>query len=429
MESGMLMTVDTDAMTRGGQLFGRQTELGVRNFPPRGRTCTDLVPFVRNYARVKLAAARTNHACGVLDGPRRDAIVAACEEIIAGEHADQFPTPLVHGGGGTSANMNMNEVIAARASAIAGVEVHPNDHVNASQSTNDTYPTAMALTILELVRRPVTALRELAAAFERKAVEFEQTPHLGRTCLQDAVVLTAGDTHRGHAEAITRTAAGLADAAEELSAVPIGGTAVGTGVGAPDRFGERCVEVLAALSGRALTCSDNRYDSMAHLDRYSAIASAGTRAAITIGKIAADLRLLSSGPRGGFADLVLPAVQAGSSIMPAKVNPVIPEYVMQLSYRIRGCGHTVDCAVASGDLELNVMEPVILDALTTIFDDIVAAADTFARRCVNGLSWDGAHRERNLAGALDHWVELSAAEGYENATDQLRGNTNGKQPQ
>ncbi|GHJ30301.1 aspartate ammonia-lyase [Streptomyces hygroscopicus subsp. sporocinereus] len=401
-------------------LYGKQTELGVQNFPVRGRTLGDLAPFVRNYARVKLAAAQVNHAMGVLDAARHQAIVTACTEIIDGEHPDQFPTALVHGGGGTTTNMNVNEVIAARASALAGVTVHPNDHVNASQSTNDTYPTAMALTVLELVEEPDGALRELTASFERKAVEFDRTEHLGRTCLQDAVSLTAGDTHRAHAAAISRTRSGLTAAAARLTELSIGATAVGTGVGAPDGFGRRCAEVLAAATGRALTSAANPYDSLAHLDPYSEIAAAGTRVAITMAKIAADLRLLSSGPLGGFGDLTIPAVQAGSSIMPAKVNPVIPEYVMQLSYRVRGHGHAVDCAVAAGELELNVMEPLILDALTSMFDDLTAAAVTFGRRCVGGLRWDGPHRERNLTGALDRWVELSVAQGYEATTDRLR---------
>ncbi|WP_233159548.1 lyase family protein [Pseudonocardia sp. MH-G8] len=410
--------VDT---TSGERLYRTQTELGVQNFPLRGRTFGDLAPFVRNYARVKLAAARVNHRCGVLDAPRRDAIVAACEEIIAGAHADQFPTPLVHGGGGTTANMNVNEVIATRASAIGGVVVHANDHVNASQSTNDSYPTAMALTVGELVGVPVAALRELASAFDRKAEEFSDTRHLGRTCLQDAVSLTAGQTHRGHSAAIRRVAGGLEDAGIALREVPIGATAVGTGVGAPDGFGERVAAELADLTGMPISGVPDRFDALSHLDPYAAIAAAGSRAAITMAKIAADLRMLSSGPRGGLGDLSIPAVQAGSSIMPGKVNPVIPEYVMQLSYRVRGQALTIDCAVAAGELELNVMEPVVVDALTTIFDDLTAAAQTFARRCVDGLAWNGPHRERNLAGALDHWVEMSATEGYENATTQLRG--------
>lgn len=417
------MTID-DRMTEPGErLYGMQTELGVRNFPLRGRTFGDLSALVRNYARVKLAAARVNHREGVLDDVRHDAIVAACQEIIAGEHADQFPTPLVHGGGGTTANMNVNEVVAARASAIAGVRVHPNDHVNASQSTNDTYPTAMALTIFELARAPLAALEELALAFDAKVAEFDDVRHLGRTCLQDAVSLSAGDTHRGHAAAIRRVAAGLSRAADGMSEIPLGATAVGTGIGAPDGFGRRCAEELSELTGREITRSGNLFDSLAHLDPYAEIAAAGSRAAITMAKIAADVRLLSSGPHGGFGDITIPAVQAGSSIMPAKVNPVIPEYVMQLGYRVRGQALTVDCAVSDGELELNVMEPVVLDALTTIFDDLTAAARTFARRCVDGLAWNGAHRERNLAGALDPWVELSAQQGYENATTHLRNTT------
>ncbi|MCM3810671.1 aspartate ammonia-lyase [Streptomyces samsunensis] len=414
------MTTDVHTTT-GDRLYGPQTELGVRNFPLRGRAFGDLVPFVRNYALVKLAAARANHTHGVLDDVRRDAIVAACQEIVDGVHPGQFPTPLVHGGGGTTANMNVNEVVAARAAQIAGVAVHPNDHVNASQSTNDTYPTAMALTLLELVDAPVTALRELAAAFDRKAEEFDGVEHLGRTCLQDAVSLTAGDSHRGHAAALRRVADGLREAAHALHEVPIGGTAVGTGIGAPDGFAEQAAAELAELTGRPVAAAPNRFDAMSHMDPYAAIAAAGSRAAITMAKIAADIRLLSAGPQGGFGDLTIPAVQAGSSIMPTKVNPVIPEYVMQLGYRVRGQALTVDCAVADGELELNVMEPVVIDALTTIFDDLTAAAETFARRCVDGLAWDGPHRERNLAGALDHWVELSAAEGYETATTQLRG--------
>ncbi|MFC3998141.1 lyase family protein [Nocardiopsis sediminis] len=417
------MTTDSDTTISPSAepLYGLQTELGVRNFPLRGRTFGDLPPFVRNYALVKLAAARVNHEHGVLDEARRDAIVAACREIADGAHAGQFPTPLVHGGGGTTANMNVNEVIAARASAIAGIVVHPNDHVNASQSTNDSYPTAMALTVRELVGAPAAALRELAAAFDRKAGEFADTPHLGRTCLQDAVSLTAGDSHRGHAAAIRRAADGLEAAASALREVPIGATAVGTGIGAPDGFGEHVAAELAALTGLPVTAAANRFDALSHMDVYAAIAAAGSRAAITMAKIAADVRLLSSGPQGGFGDLTIPAVQAGSSIMPAKVNPVIPEYVMQLSHRVRGQALTVDCAVADGELELNVMEPVVVDALTTIFDDLTAAAETFARRCINGLAWDGPHRERNLAGALDQWVELAATDGYENATTRLRG--------
>ncbi|MCQ8187007.1 lyase family protein [Streptomyces rugosispiralis] len=401
-------------------LYGAQTALAMDNFPSRGRTFGDFPPLVHGYAQVKLAAARANQALGVLDAQRCDAIVKACQEILDGEHTRQFPTALVHGGGGTTANMNVNEVIAARAGELAGAAVHPNDHVNASQSTNDSYPTAMALALLSQVDAPVAALNRLADALESKAAEFDTTRRLGRTCLQDAVTLTAGDTHRAQAAAVRRTAGVLQAATDALTTVPIGATAVGTGIGAPAHFAERCAEELARLTGRPISASENPYDSLAHFDPYAHIASAGARAAITMAKIAADIRLLSSGPQGGFGELTIPAVQAGSSIMPAKVNPVIPEYVMQLSYRVRGSAHTVECAVAAGELELNVMEPVILDALSTIFDDLAAAATTFTERCVLGLTWNGPHRERNLAGALDRWVEMAATRGYESATAELR---------
>jgi len=403
-----------------GQLYGQQTSLGVENFPLRGQTLGETPAFVRNFARVKLAAATVNHSLGVVDAARRDAIVLACQEVIDGKHADQFPSPLVQGGGGTTTNMNVNEVVANRASALAGKPVHPNDHVNASQSTNDTFPTAMALTILELAVVPVATLRELAEAFEEKAQEFSDVLHLGRTCLQDAVALTAGNSHLAHAQAMRRVADDLERSVSALHELPLGGTAIGNGLGAPSRFGELAVRELASLSALPLSAASNPFDVLAHMDPYSAIAAAGSRAAITMGKIAADVRLLSSGPRGGFADLTIPATQAGSSIMPGKVNPVIPEYVLQLSYRVRGRALTIDCAVADGELELNVMEPVVLDSLISIFGDLTAAAGTFAKRCIAGLRWDGLRRESNLSAALDGLVQSATREGYESVSERVR---------
>lgn len=410
----------THTPTTNQPLYGEQTTLSLHNFPGPGRTLGDVPAFVRNYARVKLAAAQANHALGALDSPRRDAIVATCQEIAVGEHATQFPSALLLGGGGTTTNMNVNEVIAARATQLAGVPVHPNDHVNASQSTNDSYPTAMALTVLELAEPPLDALDELAAALEDKGTEFDDTPHLGRTCLRDAVSLTAGQSHRAQAAAIRRTAAGLRAAVDAMRTVPLGATAVGTGLGTPDGYRELAVAKLATVTGRQLQPAPDLFDALAHLDPYAEVAAAGARTGLTMAKVAADIRLLSSGPAGGFGDLTIPAVQAGSSIMPAKVNPAIPEYVMQLSYRIRGAAHTIEFAVSAGELELNVMEPVIVDALITIFDDLTAAATSFARRCVTGITWHGRRREENLAGAFDTWVALAATAGYEATTARYR---------
>jgi len=410
------MTVVQTESSSGEVLFGKQSSLAVENFGTSGRRIADIPAFTRNYSLVKSAAARTNARLGVLAPEVADAIEAACAEIASGLHTGQFPTPLVLGGGGTTTNMNFNEVIAARASQISGQAIHPNDHVNASQSTNDTYPTAMALTIRELSDRPIRALTALAQALEDKAAEYDTTRRLGRTCLQDAVVLSVGQTHRSHATAIRRVAEGLRAATAELDSVPIGATVLGTGIGAPEGYTELCVQNLAEATGRQLSGSDDLVDALSHLDPYAAIASAGSRAAITMAKIAADLRFLSSGPTGGISEVTLPAVQAGSSIMPGKINPVIPEYVMQLSYRIRGAAHSVECAVAAGELELNIMEPIIVDSLLNIFEDLTVSAETFARKCIAGLTWDGHRLEDNLASGFDQWVTMAAEHGYDATT-------------
>ncbi|MFB8369604.1 lyase family protein [Pseudarthrobacter sp. NPDC055928] len=414
------MTVLQTETSNGQVLYGQQSKLAVDNFGGAGRTVADVPAFVRNYALVKAAAARSNAKLGVLIPSIAEALEAACGEIISGQHRSQFPTALVLGGGGTTTNMNFNEVIAARASEIAGLAIHPNDHANASQSTNDTYPTAMALTISELSRNPLEALTALAQAFEDKASEYETTQRLGRTCLQDAVLLSVGQTHRSHATAIRRVAEGLRAATAELDSIPIGATVLGTGIGAPGGYRELCVQDLSNAVGRPLTGSEDLVDALAHLDPYAAIASAGARAAITMAKIAADLRFLSSGPGGGISEVTLPAVQAGSSIMPGKINPVIPEFVMQLSYRIRGAAHTVECAVAAGELELNIMEPVIVDSILNIFEDLTASANTFARKCIKDLAWDGRRLHENIDAGFDRWVVMAAENGYDATTKEVK---------
>jgi aspartate ammonia-lyase len=395
-------------------LYGTQTQLSLATFG--GRRLGDLPVFVHAYAQVKQAAAIANNALGVLDEPRATAIINACKEITAGHHADQFPSALVVGGGGTTTNMNVNEVIATRATQLAGRPVHPNDHVNASQSSNDTYPTAMALAVLTSATVPTDALTTLSETLRAKAEEHADTVYLGRTCLRDAVTVTAADTLTAQARAVDRGADELHSAVHALRAVPLGATVLGTGIGAPPGFTPRAITELATLTGHELTPAQNPFDALANLDPYAAVADAATRAATTLTRIAADVRLRSSGPHGGLGEVTIPALQAGSSIMPAKVNPVVPEYAMQLGYRIRGAAHTVTYAVAAGELELNVMAPVILDALANIFDDLDNAATTLATRCINGLHWDGPHREENLRHALDRRVELAAHQGYDTAT-------------
>lgn len=406
-------------------LYGTQTRLSLQNFGAPARRVGDIPVFVRYYALVKRAAASVNCSFGVLDEAVATAIVAACDEVAAGQHAAQFPTALVLGGGGTTTNMNVNEVVAARAAQIAGLPVHPNDHVNASQSTNDTVPTAIALTVIDLSRGPLEALEDLATALLEKATECEDTRYLGRTCLQDAVSVGAAQTLRAQAGAVRRTAHGLDEAVRVLAAVPLGATVLGTSVGAPAGFARACTAALAALVDIEISPAPDLFDALAHLDPYAAVADAAARAAITVAKIAADLRLRSSGPYGGLAEVTLPALQAGSSIMPAKVNPVVPEYAMQLSYRVRGAAYTVSCAVAAGELELNVMEPVILDALLDIFQDLGQAATSMATLCVRGMEWNGLRRLENLSHALDPWVELAGRSGYEAAAAARGAGRNG----
>lgn len=409
--------LDSSVQNGAGEvLYGTQTQLSLNNFSALARRVGDVPVFVRNHALVKQAAAIVNRSYGVLDEAVATAVIAACEEVAAGAHAEQFPTALVLGGGGTTTNMNMNEVIAARAAQIAGVPVHPNDHVNASQSTNDTIPTAIALTVMELAQEPLSALEDLAVALLEKALECADTRYLGRTCLQDAVSIGAAQTLNAQARAVRRTAHGLSEAVRGLAEVPLGATVLGTSLGAPEGFPQACTAVLAELVDVEICPAQDLFDALAHLDPYAAVADSAARAAITVAKIATDLRLRSSGPQGGLAEVTLPALQAGSSIMPAKVNPVVPEYAMQLSYRIRGASYAISCAVAAGELELNVMEPIILDSLLDIFRDLGQAAGSMAALCVRGMKWDGPRRVENLSHALDPWVELASQSGYEAAS-------------
>ncbi|HKU31323.1 MAG TPA: MFS transporter [Arthrobacter sp.] len=259
----------------------------------------------------------------------------------------------------------------------------------------------------------MNALTALAEGLDSKAAEYQDTERLGRTCLQDAFVLTVGQTHRSHATAIRRVTDGLRSAAAELDTIAIGATVLETGTGAPEGYRELCVQELSASVGRQLQGAEDLVDALSHLDPYASVASAGARAAITMAKIAADLRVLSSEPVGGTGEVIPPATQAGSSIMPGKINPVIPEFVMQLSYRIRGRAHTVECAVAAGELELNIMEPVIVDSLLNIIDDLSTGAETFARKCITGLSWDGPRLEENLNAGFDRWVTMASEQGYD----------------
>lgn len=412
--------------------FGEQTKLALENFPNCGRRLRDVPDFVRSYALVKAACAKANIELGVLDSERGRAVERAARSVAALEHLAAFPIALIQGGGGTSTNMNMNEVIALLATELLNGDrtgthpadaIHPNDHVNASQSTNDTYPTAMALTLMDIAQPTLAALDLLRQALLDQARRGRELRRLGRTCLQDAVALTVEDTHGAHATMVETCSDGLRASLSRLCAVPLGGTVLGTGVGAPEGFAQLAVKWLSVLSERELTVPGNVFATMAHLDTYASVADSCKQSAMVLARIAADLRWLAAGPVGGPGEVILPVLQAGSSIMPGKINPVVPELVMQISFRVRGAAHTVDLAVASGELELNVMEPVIFDSLLTCLEALRLSAELFAEKCVSGLEWDRGAVGRSLEGALDAYVDLARSAGYATATEDIRRRT------
>jgi aspartate ammonia-lyase len=408
-------------------LWGAHTARAIGNFRISGVTVASQPLLVRALARVKRASARANAGFGELEPAVADAIVAAAAELAGGAHLDAFPIDLVQGGGGTASNMNVNEVLARRANGIlAGVAggahgpVHPNDHVNRNQSTNDVYPTALQLAVHDACEPVDRALVRVTAALEALAARYADAERLARTCLQDALPVGIGDVHRGQAASFERCRQTLAAALEPLAEVPLGAGAVGTSFGAPPGYRARVVELLADECGRPLRPSASPFDALAHLDGYLGVSAALVRAMVTAEQLARDLRLLSSGPRGGIGELRLPAVAVGSSAMPGKINPAIPELVMQVSFELRGRAQTIELAVAAGELELNVMEPVIARALLEGAHDCAAVLDRFAARCLEGLEWDAGRVAANLGGSLAGAVELAARSGYEAASRAAR---------
>jgi aspartate ammonia-lyase len=362
----------------------------------------------------------------VLDGRLGDAVTVAARRVAHGEHDAEFPIDVVHGGGGTAANMNANEVIANLAEEVLGgtrgayALVHPNDHVNRSQSTNDVYPTVLALAAVGVGREATRRVRGLAASLQRQADAAGDLERLGRTCLQDAVGLSVRDTHAAQAHAVLRTCDALDRSLDALLAVPLGATAVGTGLGAPPGYREHALQFLAEETALPVHGAENLYDALQNADPYVDVAAQAVRVALVLGKIAADLRLLASGPEGGIGEVVLPAVQVGSSIMPGKVNPVMPELVLQVGFEARGTATIVEAAAAAGELELNVMEPVIARHLLGTLHDLGAVAELFAARCIDGLVWDAAAVRRNLAGSLTDTVLHATRDGYAAAARSRR---------
>ncbi|ERI98071.1 aspartate ammonia-lyase [bacterium 210820-DFI.6.52] len=375
--------------------YGVQSLRARQNFPITGQRMH--TRFIHSLAQIKKAAALTNLAAGKLDQRRCDAICRACDDVLADRLMDSFIVDPIQGGAGTSANMNANEVIANRAIELLGGTkgdysvVHPNDHVNMAQSTNDVYPTAGKMTALALLPEVLGELDRLAATLRGKAREYDDVVKMGRTQLQDAVPIRLGQSFGAYASAVERAAARLRRAESELETINMAATAIGTAVNTTRYYREHIVPTLAEVSGLRLTQAEDLIDGTQNIDCFVAVSGALKACAVTLSKMANDLRLLSSGPCTGLGEISLPAKQNGSSIMPGKVNPVIPEVVTQVAFLIAGGDGTITMAAEAGQLELNAFEPVVFFTLFLELDSLREAVRTFTDNCVSGIT---ANRER-----------------------------------
>lgn len=386
-------------------LYGVQTERARRNFPISGLRPT--AAFVDAVVWIKKAAALTHQETGRLDAKRADAIVRAADEILGGQHRDQFVVDPYQAGAGTSHNMNANEVLANRANELLGGKrgeyqpVHPNDHVNMAQSTNDVIPTAIRLGALSLIPPLLEALDRLAAAFLAKGTAFDDVLKSGRTHLQDATPIRLGQEFTAYGHTVQRNRERVARAADDLRDLGIGGTAVGTGLNAEPAYPASMLKHLRAMTGLELREGQDRVQLMQSLGDATALSGALRTFAVDLGKIANDLRLLVSGPRTGLAEIRMPAVQPGSSIMPGKVNPSIAEMVNMVCFQVIGNDVTIAAAAEAGQLELNVMMPVVAHNLFVTLAMLTSASRVLAERCVEGIEADRA--------MCAHWLDRSPA--------------------
>jgi aspartate ammonia-lyase len=370
--------------------YGVHTVRAIQNFPITGQRLRP--EMIRGIALIKKAAAMTFKDAGSLDSITADAIIAACDDVMAGLLDDQFPIDPIQGGAGTSVNMNANEVIANRAIELLGGQkgdyshVHPNDHVNCGQSTNDVFPSCGKLAAVWMMKPLLATLAALRGALEEKSHEFDGVVKIGRTQLQDAVPIRLGQEFHAYAAVIGRDISRLQTAQNELRTLNLGGTAIGTGVNASNAYTLHIVERVCQLCGEPFEQAEDLIDSTQNLDCYVRLSSALKACAVNLSKISNDLRLMSSGPRAGFGEITLPARQSGSSIMPGKVNPVIPEVVNQIAFCVIGNDMTITMAAEAGQLELNAFEPVIFYKL---FDSITAMTNgvqTLTDHCVSGIT-------------------------------------------
>jgi len=402
--------------------YGVQTLRALENFSISGISLNHFPVLIRSLAMVKMAAARANCELGLLSKPVADAICQACTEIINGKYHSHFVVDMIQGGAGTSTNMNANEVIANRALEILGYErgeykyCHPNNHVNLSQSTNDTYPTALKIALIMSNRRLVKSLDRLAASFHAKGKEFAGIIKMGRTQLQDAVPMTLGQAVEAWAVTLEEEIERLSSNAALFLEVNMGGTAIGTGINADPRYAGKVLEHLRSITDLDVRLADNLVEATQDTGAFVMYSSAVKRLAVKLSKVSNDLRLLSSGPRAGFNEINLPAMQPGSTIMPGKVNPVIPEVVNQIAFKVIGNDLTVTLAAEAGQLELNVMEPVIVQSLFESIEMLINGMATLKHRCVDGITANADLCRRTVMNSIGLVTALSPVLGYDVCT-------------
>jgi fumarate hydratase class II len=392
------------------QLWGGETSKAVDNFPVSGETVP--LPVVRWVGRIKGAAARVNADLGKLDQDIADAIGRAADAVAAGEHDDQFPVDVFQTGSGTSTNMNANEVLAN----LAGGDAHPNDHVNMGQSSNDVFPSAVHLAALdEATNRLLPALERLEQAFAAKAAEFEDVVKSGRTHLMDAVPVTLGQEFAGYAAQVRLGAKRVRNALPQVAQIPLGGTATGTGLNTHPEFAEKVRARLQQDSGLTISAPEDPFEAQGNRDALVELSGALKVVAVSLTKIANDLALMGSGPRAGIGELLLPELQKGSSIMPGKVNPVIPEVVMQVGAQVIGNDTAITVGGLQGNFELNVRIPLMARNLLGSIHLLTTTSTLFAEKCVEGIQANLEGCKRSAESTLAAATALNPYIGYDKA--------------
>jgi aspartate ammonia-lyase len=401
--------------------YGVHTVRAVENFTISPARISDLPEMVRGMVMVKKASAMANKEMHAIRAEKADAIIGACDDILRdGRCMDQFPIDVFQGGAGTSVNMNTNEVVANLALERMGLEkgrydvINPNDHVNRCQSTNDAYPTGLHIAVFTMVEGLKAEVENLAVAFEAKSLEFADVLKMGRTQLQDAVPMTLGQEFRVYGDLMREEIRQLTRAAELLLEVNLGATAIGTGLNTPDGYATCAVAKLAEVTGLPVMLAENLIEATSDTGAYVSMHAAIKRVAVKLSKICNDLRLLSSGPRTGLNEINLPELQAGSSIMPAKVNPVIPEVVNQVCFKVIGNDVTVSMAAEAGQLQLNVMEPVIAQSLFESVSLLANACQNLRLRCVDGITANREVCEANVMNSIGIVTYLNPIIGHHN---------------